>query len=182
MTRSFGVVVAFGLLAGTVSAGDVESGLSKGESAGAFQVKDVTGPNEGKSLCYRCRYGGRPVVSVFTRSMDERVQQLVDELDLVVGENGEKKMAAFVVLLSEDEEADAAVLKKVCKDKSIENTPLTIFEGVTGPPAYKISKDAGVTVLMWKGLKVQANHAFAPGKLDEKAVKAVVADTKSILD
>lgn len=35
------------------SAGDLESGLKVGESAGAFNVKDCTGPNAGKSLCYR---------------------------------------------------------------------------------------------------------------------------------
>ena len=34
-------------------AGDVESGLQEGDAAGAFNVKDITGPNKGKSLCYR---------------------------------------------------------------------------------------------------------------------------------
>lgn len=34
-------------------AADLESGLQVGEKAGAFNVKDCTGPSEGKSLCYR---------------------------------------------------------------------------------------------------------------------------------
>ena len=34
-------------------AGDVTSGLQVGESTKAFNVKDVTGPNKGRSLCYR---------------------------------------------------------------------------------------------------------------------------------
>ncbi len=35
------------------TAGDLESGLKVGQSAGAFNVKDCTGPNAGRSLCYR---------------------------------------------------------------------------------------------------------------------------------
>jgi hypothetical protein len=34
-------------------AADLESGLQVGDSAGAFNVKDCTGPSAGKSLCYR---------------------------------------------------------------------------------------------------------------------------------
>jgi len=41
------------IVAGTVVAADLKSGLQVGDSAGAFNVKDVTGPNKGKSLCYR---------------------------------------------------------------------------------------------------------------------------------
>ena len=36
-----------------VNAGDLTSGLQVGDSAGAFNVKDVTGPRKGTSLCYR---------------------------------------------------------------------------------------------------------------------------------
>ena len=35
------------------AADDVKSGLQLGEHAGFFLVKDVTGPNKDKSLCYR---------------------------------------------------------------------------------------------------------------------------------
>ena len=36
-----------------MAADELESGLKVGEAAGPFVVKDVTGPNAGKSLCYR---------------------------------------------------------------------------------------------------------------------------------
>jgi hypothetical protein len=40
--------------AGAVAlAEDLKSGLQLGEHAGAYNVKDITGPNKGKSLCYR---------------------------------------------------------------------------------------------------------------------------------
>lgn len=38
---------------GRASAAELTSGLQVGESAGAYNVKDITGPNKGKSLCYR---------------------------------------------------------------------------------------------------------------------------------
>ena len=40
-------------VSGVVVAADLQSGLQVGEHAGAFNVKDITGPNKGKSLCYR---------------------------------------------------------------------------------------------------------------------------------
>lgn len=44
------LMIAFGAVA---LAGDVESGLEPGAQAGAFNVKDITGPEKGKTLCYR---------------------------------------------------------------------------------------------------------------------------------
>lgn len=44
------VVVAAGAIA---MAETVKSGLEVGDHAGAFNVKDITGPNKGKTLCYR---------------------------------------------------------------------------------------------------------------------------------
>ena len=38
---------------GAVASAEVKSGLQVGDSAGAFQVKDITGPRKGTSLCYR---------------------------------------------------------------------------------------------------------------------------------
>jgi hypothetical protein len=40
-------------LAGVLVAAEVQSGLKPGEPATPFNVKDITGPNKGTSLCYR---------------------------------------------------------------------------------------------------------------------------------
>lgn len=46
------VVSAF--VVGTTCAADApRSGLQVGENAPAFDVRDITGPNKGKTLCYR---------------------------------------------------------------------------------------------------------------------------------
>jgi hypothetical protein len=42
------------IVVGTTLAGDaVKSGLKPGEPVNPFNVEDVTGPNKGKTLCYR---------------------------------------------------------------------------------------------------------------------------------
>ena len=46
-------LAAVAVLGCIASADELKSGLQVGESAGAFNVKDVTGPAKGTSLCYR---------------------------------------------------------------------------------------------------------------------------------
>ena len=47
-------VVASALVVGTAFAAEpVESGLKAGDRTTPFDVQDITGPNKGKSLCYR---------------------------------------------------------------------------------------------------------------------------------
>jgi len=110
--KKFVACVAAVLLCGSaVIAAELKSGLEVGDSVNPFYVQDVTGPSAGKDpLCYRCQYGARPVVAVFTRKVDDKVAALVKEIDSKVAKNGEKKMAAFVVVLSDDPAANEAKL------------------------------------------------------------------------
>jgi hypothetical protein len=54
LRNSLSTVLVAAALVGTAIAGDpVESGLKVGEPVGPFLVDDITGPNKGKTLCYR---------------------------------------------------------------------------------------------------------------------------------
>ncbi len=121
------------------------------------------------------------MVNIFARKITDQLTSLVKQIDTAVGQNEEKKMAAFLVLLSEDSEADAETLTALAKKHDIKNVPLTIFDGLEGPPNYTLAEEAEVTVLMWVKQKVEANRAFAKGALNQKAVKEVLADTEKIL-
>ena len=77
--------------------------------------------------------------------------------------------------------AEKQLVEFAAKHK-IKNVPLSIFDGVAGPPKYKIAKGAEVTVMMWRRTSVKVNYAFAKGKLNKKAVTAIVKDTAKILD
>ncbi len=121
-------------------------------------------------------------MTVFTRSLDDGLASLVKKIDAKVADNADKKMAGFVVLLTDDPDQAEAELKAFAKKHDIKHVPLTLFDGVAGPRSYKIAEDADVTVNMWVGVKVQANHAFGKGELNEGAVAKVVADTAKILN
>ena len=122
------------------------------------------------------------MVAIFTRSITDDLTSLVKQIDKLVGENEEKQMRAFVVLLSDDPDADEAKLQKLAEKHKIKNVPLTIFDGLVGPPKYKIAEGAEVTVLMWTKQTVKVNHAYAKGKLNAAGVKTVVKSTAKILD
>lgn len=169
-------------VSGVATAAELKSGLQPGDAPPAFNVRDVTGPKAGKTLCYRCMYGGRPVVSIFTRDIDDNVANMIKDVDNIVAENGDKKMAAFVVLLTDDPDAAEAKLSKVAKDKGIKHVPLTIYDGSAGPSSYKVAKDADVTVMMWNESDVKVNHAFAKGQLNKSKAKAVTSATSKILE
>lgn len=121
-------------------------------------------------------------MAIFARDLTDDLASLVKQVDETVAKNKDQDMRAFLVVMSEDADAVEPKLKELAEKQGIKSVPLTIFEGSSGPPRYKIAKDADVTVLMWKGLSVKSNHAYGKGELDEKSVKTVMEDTKSILN
>lgn len=174
--------VASAMFAGALIAAELKSGLQPGDDIPAYNVRDITGPSEGKTLCYRCKYGARPVVNIFAREMTPEVVALVKQIDELVGKNDEKKMAAFVTLLTNDPDKDEAKLKEIAKKEGLKNVPLTVFDGVAGPEGYKIAEKANLTVTMWTDNDVKASHAFAKGEYKASNAKAIIEDTKKILN
>ena len=182
MTMALGILTGSLLVHGTASAADIKSGLQVGSFPGAFNVADVTGPAAGAELCYRCRYGAQPVVSIFTRKLDDNVASLIKKLDEAVGKHRDSKMAAFVVLLTDDPDADRAALKKLADTHGIKHTPLTVFENSVGPGKYRIAREADVTVLMWVESDVKVNHAYSVSDLNSEAIAKIIGDTSKILN
>lgn len=176
-------VIALLVMGGWVAAAELQSGLSKGEFVPAFFVCDVTGPAKGEELCYRCKYGDRPVVTIFTRSVTPEVTELTKAIDQVVAKNEDARMAGFVVVMTEDPEKVKSQLTAAAEKAKITKVPMTTFKGTDGPPAYKISKDAEVTVMMWVDGTVKVSKGFAKAsQIDKATIEALVADTKQILD
>lgn len=182
MKRFLGMAAALLVAGAAFAAEEIKSGLPVGEQVPAFNVRDITGPSKGTTLCYRCKYGDKPVVTVFTRELSDNVKDLVKKVDAVVGKNEDKQMSAFVVVLTDDPDAVEPKLEALAKDAKLSNTPLTIIEGQSGPEEYKLSKEAEVTVMMWVEGEVKVNHAYARGKLDKKSVDQLIGETKKILN
>lgn len=171
-----------GLLAVAGFAVAAEKSLSVGERVPAFNVRDITGPHAGKTLCYRCNYGDRPVVTIFTRDVNDNVVALAKKVDAQVAANKDKKMASFLVVLTNDADATEAKLAAIAKKEGLKNVPLTIMEGDAGPEGYGIQEANETTVMMWVDGAVKVNEGYAKGKLTAKTVETVASETKKILE
>lgn len=173
------------LLLSTTSAlhaNELKSGLQVGDYPFAYYVSDITGPHAGQQLCYRCKYGPRPVINIFTRDMDEKTVRLVKEIDKVVADNRDDGIAAFVVVLSDKPTIQESKLRRTAERHGIRHTPVTVFNNAAGPGKYKLCENADVTVLMWVEDDVKVNHAFRLADLSGSNIAKVVSDTRKILN
>lgn len=167
-----------------ISAGELKSGLPVGDYPGPFNVADITGPAAGQELCYRCRYGNQPVVSVFARKLDANTIKLIREIDSTIGKNRDSRMAGFVVLLTDKPHDEQDQLRKLAAEHKIRHMPLTVYHNTRGPARYRINEKATTTVLMWVESDVKANHAVSDnGKdLTKDKITSIVQDTRKILE
>ena len=174
------VVALAAVIPTTLLGGDLaESGPMIGAPPEAFQVWDVTGPNAGRSLCYRCDYGAEPVVCVFTRNINASVTKLAEQIDADIAKNSVLK--SYLVWLAPNTDGNEAVLKNAARTHAIKNVPLTILGNTEGPKGYRIDPDAEVTVVFWKGGEVRKVHAFAQGDLSDETIKKIIEDLPKIL-
>lgn len=107
---------------------------------------------------------------------------MVKKIDGLVDKNSGQQLKSFVVLLTDDPDEAEEKLVAFGKKNGISNVPLTFYEGLAGPPNYKIGKDAAVTVMLWRNLRVEANHAFAADGLNDKTAEKVIASVGKILN
>ncbi|PQO32774.1 hypothetical protein DTL21_21550 [Bremerella cremea] len=152
-----------------------------GEQPGAFEVEDVTGPAAGESLCYRCRYSGRPTVVIFTREVNDSVSSLVQQIDHQVEKNIDKKLSAFMVVLEKDTAKVEPELKRIQASQEIRNTPLTVYHDPEGPAGYSLSPDAKIQVMMWNKEGIKVNEPIR-GDLSPEEISQLVAQTNTILN
>ncbi|MCE9607565.1 MAG: hypothetical protein K8U03_21975 [Planctomycetia bacterium] len=175
-------VVALSFGAAFVSAEEIKSGLAAGEGIGPFTVTKIAGAADdgvkvGDDLCYRCKYGGRPQVMVFTRKGGAEVVNLSKELNTAVTKNEAAKLAAFVNVIGS--KADAEKTAKALGADSAKVPVVVPVENENGPANYGINPDAEVTVIIAKGGKVISSTGYAAGKFDAAAVAATAKAVNS---
>ena len=123
-------------------------------------------------------HGQNPVVLVFARRMTKPLTRLVNKLDAAAAERKSARLRVVVVLLSDDEPLENN-LKKYGEEQGIKHVSLAIMEP-DGPKSYNLSKEADVTVLLYKRLNVEANHAFKKGELGDEGLESIMADVAKI--
>ena len=167
---------------------DLVSGPQPGETVGAFTVTKVAGNatdgvSDGKTLCYRCRMGSRPVVMLFARTGDASLAKLVSELEEEIKEHEAEKLSGFVNMIGGDTDALKAAAAKFVKDNGVERMAFVVPEDAeNGPGNLNIAPEADLTVVCYKGGKVQASHAFKKGELSDDAISELVESSCSLVE
>ncbi|HEX3654499.1 MAG TPA: hypothetical protein VHY91_20295 [Pirellulales bacterium] len=185
----FAGICAIAVLAAatTARAGtEVKSGPQEGDKIGPFDVVKCAGATDdgvsvGDKLCYRCKYGAKPMVMVFTRKSDE-IAGLVKKLDKAVEKNSDKQLRAFVNIIGEDRKDAESCAKSLAKDNSVENVPIVVPEESTnGPDDYGINPDAVVTVIVAREGKVVASHGYTSIP-DSDDIKQIMHDVHKAVE
>jgi len=158
-----------------------QSGLQSGQRPGPYSFVVSTGTQRGQAQCFICETADRPAVVVFARNLGEPLGKLAAQIDKAVTENKAAELRGWVTFLGEDETALSPKIVDWSKKHAIRTVPLGVFEDVTGPPSYKLSKEADVTVLLFVKRKVVANFAFRKDELNDDRIAEVMKALPSIL-
>jgi hypothetical protein len=173
MTRTlvFGLTLA---LAPALFATEPASGVPVGKRPGPYSFLVATGPQRGQQTCYICEQhdANKPATVVFARSTSDSLGKLMAKLDAAAIAHKDGGAKVWLTLLTEKADLDA--LAGWAQKQGLKTAPVGAFEDADGPPAYKLSKDADVTVIVFAKQKVTANFTFRAGALDGKAIEEVV--------
>ena len=181
-------LVAAVVLSATIASAEMTSGPQVGDSVGAFLVTKVTGnPDDGvadgKTLCYRCRMGNKPVVMVFARSADEKFAKFLEQLEKELEEHADEQLTAFVNMIGTDPESLKKAAAEFAAKHDFKRIAFVVPEDAeNGPEDFKIAPDADLTVVCYKGGEVKVNHAFAKGGLTDDKIDAIVEASCSLVE
>jgi hypothetical protein len=116
-------------------------------------------------------------VLVFAREINDPLASLAKKLDAEVGK---KKSTKALIMLLTDSDNGEKQLKEFAEKNGLKNVNLGV-DNPTGPPNWKIAKDASVTAIFYKARKIEANHAFGKADFNNKAVETVMGSMPKIV-
>lgn len=150
------------------------SGLPPGQRTGPYSSVISTGPERGKSHCYICETGEKPAVIVFARSLNKELGTLATKIDKALADHKAADLRGWITFLNVDQLKFDPGVVRWSRELGLGHLPIGIFEDEGGPPAYRLNRDADVTVLVCNKQKVAANFAFRPGELTPARVAEIV--------
>src|SRR5262245_48289947 len=159
----------------------MQSGPAIGERPKPFSVIGVTGPRRGQTHCYVCEAEDRPIAIVFSRTTSGPIANLIKKLDEAISTHQAVGLTSWVVFLAESRGTLDTKIDQLARQNSIGTLPLTLVEDRDGPPAYRIHRDAEVTVLFSVKQKLVASHAFKANELTDARVLDVMSSLAKIV-
>lgn len=107
---------------------------------------------------------------IFAREVSDNLTSLVKKLDKATADSKGKK-GSFVVFCSDEEKLEGQ-LKDLAKKEKLSNCILSIDTKKSGP-YDNFAAEADVTVMLYTGRKVTANHTFKKGELKDKDIEKI---------
>jgi hypothetical protein len=173
---SLRTVLGLGLLAMLTPAAfgkdPLVSGPQVGQRPGPYSFLVATGPERGQATCYVCETAEKPGVIVFARSLSDPLARVLATCDAAVAGRPKDAMRAWMTVLGE-KTIGLDDLARWATQAGVKAVPVGVFDDPVGPPSYKVTQEADVTILVFENRKVLANFAFRKGELDAAAVKKV---------
>lgn len=176
------LAVLLGLSVSTVLAGPCVSGLTPGQKPGPYSSIVSVGKERGQSHCFICETEDRPAVVVFARTLDEPLGKLTRGLDKALVDHKASNLRAWVTLLNADQTTFDPQVVAWARKEALRGVPLSVFEDTDGPPSYKLSRDAEVTVLVFVKQKVVVNFAFRAGELTDQHIADVLKAVAAVAE
>lgn len=182
--RAWSAVVLVLATVTTVGADGLVSTIESNSSSEvpSFYVRAVTGPLAGKSVCYVCRNGDRPVVIVLLRDLGPDTAPLLKDLDRTVNRHRADGLRCFAVLLTDTPQRDAARLQTLAFDEKID-LPLTVTgEATTQGSTLAFPRDSAVSIVTYQDRRIVERFLFKSGKCDESARQSIIAASEKLLE
>ena len=158
------------------------SGLLPGQKPGPYSFVVSTGKERGQSTCFICQTEDKPAVIIFARRPSDELGKLAADLDKAVADPKNAPLRGWVTFMSENQPRLDPQVVLWGQKHAIRNLPLGVFEDNDGPPSYRLSKDAEVTILLFVKQKVVANFAYRAGELTDAAHAEVLKAVPKILE
>lgn len=187
-------VFAVVLCGSLVAAQGIQSGPKAGTNIpGPFHpvivVHAEMPDHAGKRWDFTEQYGARSYVLIFARTASEPLAGLLAKVDAALAKQRDAKdkkdawsaaVYGVVILLSDQDGLDKQ-LSKLAKQLKVKHLSLAI-DNPAGPRAYRLDKEADITVLLVSRRKVEANHAFKKDELRDMNVKQIVSDLQETIE
>jgi hypothetical protein len=151
-----------------------------GDEVPSFYVRAVTGPLAGKSVCYVCRHGDRPVVMVLLRELGADATALLNELNQTVDRHRAEGLRCFAVLVTGTPQREAPRLQTLAFDEKLD-LPLTLAsEAVAAEAALNVDSEAAITVVLYEDRRIVSRFAHRSGSCNESARREIVSAAEKL--
>jgi hypothetical protein len=159
-----------------------DEAFERGDAVPNFYVRAVTGPLQGKSVCYVCRNGDRPVVMILARKIIPRLGELLHDVDDQIDAHRADGLRGFGVFIGPDSRKLLPQVQTLAFENKL-NLPLTLAAAPAEGPALRgLSDDAAVAVVLYRNQRVCETFRLADERIDESVSQTVVAAVQALAE